>query len=182
MATIPPHPRLKDVENAANFMALVQDNFEIIAAELALRQPSYINGVPTTIIGPPTSGTRVLNEFWRDALLGGEFRCTVTGTPGTWIQIRPAAVAADPASGTIPTGYLILNVTMGHIKRHAGGYVWEITVGANASAKVGFRGATPTVQRANGSQAAATDLATVIRLANELRAALVEKGIIKGGV
>ena len=39
---------------------------------------------------------------------------------------RPAAVTADPSSGTIPTGYLILNVTTGHIKRHAGGYVWEI--------------------------------------------------------
>jgi hypothetical protein len=30
-------------------------------------------------------------------------------------------------------------------------------------------------------QAAATDLASVITLANELRAALVEKGLIKGG-
>jgi hypothetical protein len=67
MATLPPHPRLKDVENAANFMALVQDNFEIIAAELALRQPSYVNGVPTTIIGPPTSGAHLKDEFWRDA-------------------------------------------------------------------------------------------------------------------
>ena len=86
---------------------------------------TYQNGSPTTIIGPPTSGTRVLNEFWRDAL-GGEWVCTVAGTPGTWRQIRPAAVTADPASGTIPTGYLILNVTTGHIKRHIGGYVWEI--------------------------------------------------------
>ena len=83
------------------------------------------DGSPTTIIGPPTSGTRVLNEFWRDAL-GGEFRCTVAGTPGTWIQIKPAAVTADPATGTLPTAYLILNVTTGHIKRHAGGYVWEV--------------------------------------------------------
>jgi len=64
-------------------------------------------------------------EFWRDGL-GGEWRCTGAGTPGTWIQIRPAAVTADPSSGTIPTGYLILNVATGHIKRHAGGYVWEV--------------------------------------------------------
>jgi len=42
------------------------------------------------------------------------------------MQIRPAALTADPTSGTIPTGYLIWNVTTGHIKRHAGGYVWEI--------------------------------------------------------
>jgi len=125
MATIPPHPRLKDVENAANFMALVQDNFEVLAADVAKREPTYVNGTPTTIIGPPTSGARFLNEFWRDAL-GGEFRCTAAGAPGTWIQVRPAAVTADPISGTIPTGYLIWNVTTGHIKRHAGGYVWEI--------------------------------------------------------
>ena len=38
----------------------------------------------------------------------------------------PAAVTADPSTGTIPTGYLILNVTTGHIKRHAAGYVWEV--------------------------------------------------------
>jgi len=34
-------------------------------------------------------------------------------------------VTADPSTGTFPTGYLILNVATGHIKRHAGGYVWE---------------------------------------------------------
>jgi len=68
------------------------------------------------------------------------------------------------------------------VKRHAGAYSWEITVGAGASAKVGLHGATPTAQRANANQAAATDLATVITLANQLRAALVEKGIINGGV
>jgi hypothetical protein len=38
----------------------------------------------------------------------------------------PQPVTAEPANGTIPTGYLILNVTTGHIKRHIGGYVWEI--------------------------------------------------------
>ena len=55
-----------------------------------------------------------------------EFVGVVTGTPVTGEQTRPAAVTAVPSSGTIPTGYLILNVTTGHIKRHAGGYVWEV--------------------------------------------------------
>lgn len=32
----------------------------------------------------------------------------------------------ERTSGTIPTGYLILNVTTGHIRRHAGGYIWEV--------------------------------------------------------
>jgi hypothetical protein len=181
MATIPPHTRLKDVENAANFMALVQDNFEILAAETAKREPTYQNGVPTTVIGPPTTGDHIVDEFWRDAL-GGEWVCSVAGTQGTWKQIRPAAVTVDPASGTIPTGYLIWNVSEGALKRHAGGYVWEIGIGADATAKVGFHGSTPTGQRAGAAQAIATDLASVITLANELRAALVEKGLIKGGV
>ncbi|HOA62460.1 MAG TPA: hypothetical protein PLY00_16145 [Verrucomicrobiota bacterium] len=77
------------------------------------------------MIGPPTSGTHVLAEFWRDAL-AGEWVCTEAGTPGTWIQIRLAAVTSDPSSGTIPVGFLIWNVTMDHTKRHAGGYVWEV--------------------------------------------------------
>lgn len=68
MATIPPHTRLKDVENAANLMALVQDNFEVLAGETAKRDPTYQNGIPTTVIGPPTTGDHVIDEFWRDAL------------------------------------------------------------------------------------------------------------------
>jgi len=125
MATIPPHPRLNNVSNAALFGELTADNFTILAEESAKRLATYQNGVPTTIIGPPTSGAHVLSESWRDALLG-EWVCTAAGTPGTWMQIRPAPVTADPTSGIIPVGYLIWNVTTGHTKRHAGGYVWEI--------------------------------------------------------
>jgi hypothetical protein len=87
--------------------------------------PTCQNWSTTTIIGPPTVGARVQDKFWRDAL-GGEWVCTAAGTPGTWMQWRPASVVVDPSSGTIPTDYLILNVTTGHIKRHAGGYVWAI--------------------------------------------------------
>ena len=47
--------------------------------------------------------------------------------------------------------------------------------------KDGLHGAPPSAQRANADQAAATDLASVITLANELRAALIEKGLVKGG-
>ncbi|HRZ34788.1 MAG TPA: hypothetical protein P5534_00310 [Candidatus Paceibacterota bacterium] len=124
MSTIAPSG-LKDVSKAALFRELTADNFTVLAEEIAKRVAAYQNGNPTTIIGPPTSGARVLNEFWRDAL-GGEWVCTVAGTPGTWMQIRPAAVTTDPSSGAIPTGYLILNVTAGHIKRHTSGYVWEV--------------------------------------------------------
>ncbi|HNQ88371.1 MAG TPA: hypothetical protein PKM73_07155 [Verrucomicrobiota bacterium] len=200
MATIPPHPRLNDVSNAALFRELTADNFTILAEESAKRLATYQNGNPTTIIGPPTTGTRALNEFWRDAL-GGEWVCTFAGTPGTWKQAKPAAVTADPSSGTIPTGYLVWNVTDGAVKRHAGSYSWEITVGASASAKVGFHGAASTAQRTGAAQSAVTyvsqtisdpptraqvqaindGLVAAITLLNELRAAAVEKGLIKGG-
>jgi hypothetical protein len=93
-----------------------------------------------------------LNELWKDAL-GAVFKCTVAGTPGTWKQMLPAAVTADPSSGTIPTGYLVLNVTQGTLKRHAGGYSWETIVGATGG-KIGFWGVTPTTQPAGAGQAA----------------------------
>ncbi len=100
---------------------------------------------------PSESAASRRSRFYETCGPGGEWRCTGTGTPGTWIQIRPAALTADPSTGTVPIGYLILNVITGHIKRHAGGYSWEIAVSANATAKDGFHGQTPTAQRAGGT-------------------------------
>jgi hypothetical protein len=153
MGTIAPG-RLHDVSNAADFVALTETNFEILTAEVFKQEPTYVSGVPTTTVGPPTTGDHVLNELWKDAL-GGWWRCTAAGTPGTWRQILPAAVTADPSSGTIPTGYLILNVTQGTLKRHAGGFSWEAIVGATGG-KIGFYGVTPVTQPAGASQAAVT--------------------------
>jgi hypothetical protein len=51
--------------------SLTVDNFAVLAEEIAKPVATYQNGIPATIIGPPTSGDRVLNEFWRD-VLGGE--------------------------------------------------------------------------------------------------------------
>ena len=96
----------------------------------------------------------MLNEIWKDAL-GGVFKCTVAGTPGTWKQVLPAGVTADPSSGTIPTGYLIFNATQGTLKRHAGSFDWQTVVGATGG-KMGFYGATPVVQPAGAGQAAVT--------------------------
>ena len=60
------------------------------------------------------------------------------------------------SSGTISAGYLVLNVTAGTVKRHAGGYVWETQVGDSASARIGFWGATPVSQPSGADQAAVT--------------------------
>jgi hypothetical protein len=178
MSTITPG-RLHNVTDAASFVALSQQNWVIASEELYRRVPTYQNGTPNELNGPPIAGAWAEGDFWRDQN-GAGFVCTAAGTPGTWRQVTPAAVASDPASGAYPVGYLILNATDGNLKRHAGGLSWEVQIGAGTSAKVGFHGATPTPQRANADQAEATDLATVITLANELRAALVEKGLIKG--
>ena len=128
MATIAPG-RLHNVSNAADFIALTETNFEILTAEVFKQEPTYVSGVPTTTVGPPTTGAHVLDELWKDTL-GGVSKCTGAGTPGTWKQILPAAVIVDPASSTIPTGYLVLNVTQGTLKRHAGSYDWQTLVGA----------------------------------------------------
>lgn len=179
MSTIAPG-RLLNVTDAASFVALSQQNWVIASEELFRRVPTYQNGTPNTLNGPPTTGAWNGGDFWRDQNRA-EFVCTVAGTPGTWRQTAPATVTADPASGTFPTGYLILNVTDGCLKRHAGALSWEVQVGTASSSKVGFHGAAPTAQRASADQAVATDLASVITLANELRATLVEKGLIQGG-
>jgi hypothetical protein len=171
--------RFFDVTDASDFVGLTNANWTIASEEIFRRVPTYQNGAPNSVTGPPSAGDCNVGDFWRDQN-GAEFVCTVAGTPGTWRQTTPATVTADPASGAFPIDYLILNVADAGLKRHAGSLSWEVEVGASATSKIGFHGATPTTQRANANQAAATDLASVITLANELRAALVEKGLIKG--
>lgn len=153
MATISPG-RLNNVTESADAITTLQDNFEILTQDIYQRLATEQDGTPTTLIGPPTTGAHILAEFWRDAV-GGEHVCTSAGTPGTWKQITPAPVTADPSSGTYPTGYLILNVTTGTLKRHAGSYVWQLQIG-DATDTIGFWGATPVVQPSGASQAAVT--------------------------
>ncbi|HOA62462.1 MAG TPA: hypothetical protein PLY00_16135 [Verrucomicrobiota bacterium] len=95
-----------------------------------------------------------MTKLWRDAL-GGMFRCTAAGTPGTWTQIRPAAGDGRPVERNGSDGLPDLNVTQGTLKRHAGGYSWETIVGA-AGDKVGFYGATPVVHPSGANQVAVT--------------------------
>jgi hypothetical protein len=141
--------------NAADHITLVADNFEVLSEELFKVTPTYQNGAPNAVIGPPTTGERVLGELWKDSL-GGWWKCTAAGTPGTWQQVLPAAVATDPSSGTVPTGYLVLNVSTGDVKRHAGSYSWEIKIGSSAGSKIGFWGAAPVMQPSGAAQAVVT--------------------------
>lgn len=114
--------RLKDTADAANFVDLASDNFTILAEEIAKRVPTYQSGVPNTVIGPPTTGARVENEFWRDSL-GAEYRCTAAGTPGTWRQLVAATVTSDPVGA--PTGYLIVRSDLAFAPFVFNGSTWD---------------------------------------------------------
>jgi hypothetical protein len=156
-----------------------QDNFEVLSEEVYEFTPTYENGSPNTRNGPPTATTHSGGELYRDQN-GALWRCTAGGTPGSWLQLLPALLASDPASGTFPTGYLLVNVTTGQLKIHAGGLVWKAVhlsvaggtlddganvvmgtgtgtkIGTAVSQKLGFWGVTPVAQPSGADQAAVT--------------------------
>jgi hypothetical protein len=65
--------------------------------------------------------------------------------------------------------------TISSVQTHADG----LSVGVT-SEKLGFLGATPIVRPVSADQAIATDTASTLTLANSLRLALVNLGLIKG--
>lgn len=121
---------LLDVTGAANPEPVVQTDLELVEEQVWYpTAPTKVSGVATAVVGPPTAGTYALDEKWVDAK-GALFVCVTAGTPGTWVQLRPAVVSADPATGTIPTGYLIARSDLRYlVKYHAGSYVWREVVG-----------------------------------------------------
>jgi len=38
------------MSNAADFVALTETNFEILTAEVFKQEPTYVSGVPTTVL------------------------------------------------------------------------------------------------------------------------------------
>jgi len=84
----------------------VEQNFELASRMIYMREPRAIDGVATTLAGPPATGEHVTLEFWRD-VHGAEYVCTAEGEPGTWKQIRPAMVTSEPSIG-IPDDYWIV--------------------------------------------------------------------------
>src|SRR6185436_10039699 len=92
--------------NAGDARAVVETNLQRLDVSLAFGiTPSLeLSGLPTAVLGAPAAGTFVLGQFWVDAKLA-IWRCTVAGTPGTWVQQTPAVVTANPAGA--PAEYLI---------------------------------------------------------------------------
>lgn len=116
---------LRDVQGVGDPVSVLQDNLETLNKDVYMLTPTRQSNVETGIIGPPASGAWVLNQLWVDAL-GGQWVCTVAGSPGTWSQIRPAVYDGEPSSGTIPVGYAIWDSSDGfRPKTHDGGYSWS---------------------------------------------------------
>lgn len=53
-----------------------------MTAEVFKQEPTCVCGVPTTAIGPLTTGAHVLDEIWKDAALGGVLNARRRGPPG----------------------------------------------------------------------------------------------------
>lgn len=96
---------LLEVTNAADRAAVSQTNFELLDAAVFQQRPTEVDGEPNDIIGPPEDGDWEEYDLWVDSLLA-VFRCTAAGTPGTWVQIKPA-IAADTFAGA-PDNYLVI--------------------------------------------------------------------------
>jgi hypothetical protein len=128
MATISPG-ELEDVEGVGDPVAAAQFNFEVLTRQVWKYEPTYVSGVATTTVGPPTTGAHILNEKWVDAL-GSPWKCTSAGTPGSWLQQFPAVVETNPTTGTIPTGYLTVRRVLNDVGdwgvyQHLGSYSWR---------------------------------------------------------
>ena len=96
---------LLQITGAADRTAGAQTNFETLDASRCFAlTPSKVGGVATVNPGPPAAGKHYLGELWTDVNCA-TWRCSVSGTPGTWQQIAPAVVDADPAG--VPDGYVI---------------------------------------------------------------------------
>jgi hypothetical protein len=115
---------LQDLTNASDKGAICETNFQILDDSLAFGMaPSLtLAGAATALLGPPVAGAFVLGQFWVDTALA-IWRCTVAGSPGTWIQQTPAVVQADPAGA--PANYFTLRSDLHWQRRYFDGAAWQ---------------------------------------------------------
>lgn len=98
---------LTSILNVADRTTVVESNLELLDKSLAfMLRPSEVGGVPTTELGPPIGTDHLQDELWVD-VLGAIWRCTVAGTPGTWIQIAPAVLLTADLPASALDNYLV---------------------------------------------------------------------------
>jgi hypothetical protein len=75
----------------------------VLSEELFKVTPTYQNGAPNTVIGPPTSGERVLGELWKDSLGGALFSSSAESRRQNRAQ-KPSARNRTQAERRLTTG------------------------------------------------------------------------------
>jgi len=106
--------------NAADRAIVNESNAQKLDTSLAFMLTPSIDpatNVATVNLGAPTAGTWPVDALWVDAARA-IWRCTLAGTPGTWLQVAAAAVSVDPAGP--PNDY-----TIARIAEHLKLYYWS---------------------------------------------------------
>jgi hypothetical protein len=112
--------------NAADRAAVSETNFQRLDNSLAfmLTPSDTLDGDPTDVLGPPAEGAFVLHQLWVDSL-GAIWRCTLAGTPGTWIQVQAAVVEDVDGLAAIPNNYLIVTPSQRWAQFYYDGANWQ---------------------------------------------------------
>ena len=122
--SLPNYRGRRAIEGSTNPEVDVEQNAEI-------DDLSYDHLTPDSAsAGPPAAGTFDLNAWWRDCNFR-VWRCTVAGTPGTWVEVTTPQETETPI---ILRGLLADNGLWGiHQRRFARTvYAIEITIDGNA--------------------------------------------------
>lgn len=166
---------LEDIQAVTDPASVSQRNSEALDKAVYQRFGTDVSGTPTTVTGPPTAAAWVVGDFWRDTN-GAEFVCTVAGTPGTWKQIKPAAVSANPGSPT--TGYWIVRTDLNYSGWYYNGTTW---VPISTSGSTSFTGViSPTALSAHTDDWAPTSLSTASVIRASSSAAYELRGLTGG--
>lgn len=120
---------LLDPRNAANLQQTLWRNFFIVNEGPGFsRQPTRVDGQPTTILGPPNFGHHYVNALWVDALRSLWY-CVASGQPGTWIQAEIPVVSSFPTVTTV--GYRVTRSDLGYINYYWDGAAWVASGGGS---------------------------------------------------
>jgi hypothetical protein len=124
---------LLDTRNSADLRQTLWRNFFIINEGPGFsRQPTRVDGQPTSIIGPPDFGQHYVNALWVDAIRGLWY-CIASGQPGTWIQAEIPVVTSFPTVTTV--GYRVTRSDLGYLSYYWDGADW-IAIGGGGGGSV----------------------------------------------
>ena len=126
---------LLDPRSSADLKQLLWQNFLTINEGPGFsRQPSRVGGLQTDHLGPPTSGQQWANALWVDGL-HSLWLCTISGTPGTWVQVEPPIVSSPPITTLV--GYRIIRFDLAFAQYYWDGSVWvEISGGGGGGSSI----------------------------------------------